>query len=35
MFEQLDGKISIEVGVKNWRLNFEAKLSSFSKLFIS
>jgi hypothetical protein len=35
MLEQLDGKISIEVGVRDWRLNFEAKLASFSKLFIS
>lgn len=33
MVSQLDGKISIEVGVKDWRLNVEARLKNFVKLF--
>ncbi len=29
---QLDGKVSIELGVKDWRLNFQTKLKGFVKL---
>lgn len=32
MVNQLDGKITIEIGVKDWKLNFEAKLKNFVKL---
>ncbi len=32
MVSHLDGKISIEVGVKDWRLNVEAKLKNFVKI---
>ncbi len=32
MVSQLDGRISIEVGVKDWRLNIEAKFKNFVKL---
>jgi hypothetical protein len=32
MVNQLDGKVSIELGIKDWRLNIQAQMKSFVKL---
>ncbi len=34
LLEHLDGKISIEGGVKDWKFNIETKLLNLSKLFL-
>lgn len=33
LVEQIDGKIKIEVGVRDWKIDIEAELSNFTKLF--
>ena len=32
MVSHLNGKVSIELGVKDWRLNIQAQLKNFVKL---
>jgi hypothetical protein len=34
MMEHLDGKFTIEGGLKDWRLRVDTKLTNISKLFV-
>ena len=33
LIELIDGKISIEAGIRDWKLNFEAELGNITKVF--